>query len=120
MDTIGRILGRILAIIFVLGIIILIEISIIVRKVNEILQFVIIINGMSDMADDVMHSLTFKLNKVIALHNAQTNQAIATEQKRTRIFANRNSVGDSVGLVLQCPKMQGDLWWIMPWQHFIK
>ncbi len=56
---------------------------------------------------------------MIALHNAQTNPAIATEAKRTRIFANRNSVGDSVGLALQCPKMQAVLWWLLLGQHFV-
>ncbi len=32
---------------------------------------------------------------MIALHNAQANPAFATETKRTRIFANGNSVGDT-------------------------
>ncbi len=61
LDTVGRILGRILAIIFVvgiilvLGIIIVIKISIIVRIVNEIQRMVlVIINGMCNMAVDVM------------------------------------------------------------------
>jgi hypothetical protein len=55
------------------------------------------------------------------LHNAQNNPAIAKESKRTRIFAVRNSVGDSVGLALQCPNMQLEavLWWILLGQHFV-
>ncbi len=96
MDTVGRILGIILAIIFVVGILIVIEIIIIVRIVYKILRLVIGINGMSNVAVDVMLSSMFELNKVIAPHNAHTNPAIATETKRTRIFANGNSVGDSV------------------------
>jgi hypothetical protein len=74
---------------------------------------------MSDMAVDMIQSAKFELNKVIALHYAQTNPAIVTEQKRTRILANRKFVGYSVGLALQCPKMQGVLWWIQLGQHFV-
>ncbi len=70
MDTVGRILGRILAIIyvvriiFVLGIHIVIEIIIIVSLINEIWRIVLgIINGMCNMAVDVMYSTQFKLNE---------------------------------------------------------
>ena len=61
---------------------------------------------MPNMAVDVMQSATFELNRSSALHDAQTNPAMAKETKRTCIFANGNSVGDSVGLPLQSPKIQ--------------
>ena len=61
LDAVRRIIGKILAIIFVvgiifvLGVIIVIKISIIVRIVNEIQRMVlVIINGMCNMAVDVM------------------------------------------------------------------
>ncbi len=47
-----------------------------------------------------------------------TNPAITKELKRTSIFANWNSVGGSVGLLLQCPKMQSDSFFILLRQHF--
>ncbi len=63
MDTVGRILGRILAIIFVIGIIFILRIHIVneiiiivsLVTVNEILRMVlVIINGICNMAVDVM------------------------------------------------------------------
>ncbi len=74
---------------------------------------------MSNMAVDVIQSLTFELNKSISFHNAHTNLAIAMDQKRTRIFANGNSVEDSFGLPLQCPKKQSVPLFILPRQHFV-
>ncbi len=60
MDTFGRILGIIFAFIFVvgitivLGILMVIEIIIIIRIINYILRLGIVINGMCNVAVDVM------------------------------------------------------------------
>ncbi len=72
---------------------------------------------MPDLAVGLMQSATLELNKSGALHNAQTNQALATEPKGTCIFANGNSVEDGVGPQLEWPKKYSVLLFFLLRQH---
>ena len=74
---------------------------------------------MPDMAVDVMQSATFELNRSDAPHRAQTNPAMANETKSACEFANGNSVGGSVGLAFESPKMQPVGSFILIGQHYL-
>ena len=73
---------------------------------------------MPDMTADVMQSATLERNKSGALHSAQANQAMAKETERACKFTNGNSVGGSVGLALESPKMHPVGSFILIGQHF--
>jgi hypothetical protein len=73
---------------------------------------------MPSMAVDVMHCAAFELKKSCAFHILQTNPTFEIETKTTYIFVNAYSLGDGVGLPLQCPKMQSVLSFFLLGQHF--